>query len=1065
MIKPIMNDLQIKTDIMKRVKYIVVCVFLSLLVNAGLQAQTREDFTYTVSGTVKSAGTKMPLPGIRVAYEELASSMTEDDGRFTIKLPSGSVNLQVSGPGYAAKIVFVKGREEIQIELHEEGFKSVFDPVITPEGETSPLWISDAWSSIREDNILSTAATSDDALQGKASGVNLIRRSGAPGGGSNVYIRGLNTMNAGMQPLYIVDGIPYENSIYSTSLIGNYFSNPLASIDIKDVESVTVLKDGVSQYGVKGANGVVLIRTLRPKDMETKINFHTHTGINFEPVHIPVLNATDHKLLLADILQSSGKTGSQIMSLPYMNDQKPVLERWGYAGNTDYYRYNHDTDWQKSIYDPSFNQNYYLNIFGGDEVAVYALSIGYQSQKGSVQNTDFGRFNTRFNAEVNLTQKFALNTNMSFLFSSRNLTDEGASGNVNPIYTALVKAPFMSANVYNEEGAVSPEVENYDIFNQSNPYALINASDRSRRANSQYRFVGNIEGVYKMNEHFRLNGTVGVNFNKEREKIFFPNRGVYFDTLSVGSVTNEMQHRVDRLLSLFVEGAAAYKTTFGYDHRLGAKVGARYQNNQAEDDWAKGYNSGSNNFKSVGSGDPLYMQIGGQTCNWNWLNMYAMADYTFRNKYFLHYAMAADASSRYGENANAVYVYPSLSGAWLISGEEFMKNSNLFDLLKLRAGYGLSGNDEIGNYSGVQYYVPQNLLGNYGMVRGNLVDLALKPEQSARMNVGLDAAFLNERVNLSVDVYQSRISDMLVKMPATRESGFLYCLTNAGEMKNTGIDVSLNSRILNGTIKWDAGLTVSAYKNEVTDLKGQEYITSVCGAEILTRVGESAGVFYGYKTNGVYATQQEAEDAGLSIRKGSQNIPFGAGDMRFVNLDDSDNIIDENDRTVIGNPNPDLFGSIYTGLKYQRWDLNVFMTYSWGNDIYNYTRAQLESMSGFNNQTPAVRNRWKTEGQITDMPRAAWGDPMGNARFSDRWIEDGSYLRLKTVTLSYKWPVNYKILRVCSFYATADNLLTITGYKGLDPEFALGQSPLYNGIDATFVPMQRTVSLGLKLEL
>jgi len=404
----------------------------------------------------------------------------------------------------------------------------------------------------------------------------------------------------------------------------------------------------------------------------------------------------------------------------------------------------------------------------------------------------------------------------------------------------------------------------------------------------------------------------------------------------------------------------------------------------------------------------------------------------------------------------------------LISAEEFMKGSDLFDLLKLRVGYGLSGNDDIGNYAGQQYYIPQSLLGNYGLVRGNLVDLKLKPETSAKLNVGLDASFLNERVNISLDAYQSRISDMLVQMPSDRTAGFSYYWTNAGEMKNTGIDFSLNSRILNGTFKWDLGFTASTYKNEVTDLKGQEYIASVCGAEILTRVGEPVGVFYGYKTEGVYSTQQEADDAGLYIQKGSVKHEFNAGDVKFVNIDNSNDnkVIDENDRVIIGDPNPDLYGSIFTNLKYQRWDLNVLMTYSLGNDVYNYTRAQLESMSSYNNQTEAVRNRWRTEGDITDMPRATYGDPMGNARFSDRWIEDGSYMRLKTVTLSYTLPFKSTFfLRSCTFYATGENLLTFTKYKGYDPEFALGQNPLYNGIDATFAPMPKSLSFGFKLEL
>lgn len=1030
----------------------------------NLYAQTKNNFGYTVEGTVKNAETKKLLSGVRVEYKEVVSAMTGDQGNFTIKLPSGDVNLVVSCPGYASKVISVKGRKSINIELYTEGFKSVYNYVSVPNGERSPISITNSWSPINESTILSTDITPENLLQGKISGVNLIHRSGTQANGSNVYVRGLNTMNAGIQPLYIVDGIPYENSIYSTSLIGNYFSNPLASIDVKDIQNITVMKDGTSQYGIKGANGVILISTLRPSEMETKINFHAHTGVNFKPVELPVLNAIDQKLLLSDILQSKGMTGSEIMSLPYMNDQKPTLQNWGYDGNTDYYRYNNNTNWQKQIYALTQNQDYYMNVFGGDEVAIYALSVGYLDQKGIVKNTDYKRFNTRFNAQVNLNKKFTLDANMSFLFSSRNLVDEGATPNTNPVFVSLVKSPFMSSKVYDEEGVQSPVVEEYDVFGISNPYALVNTSERT---NSQYRFVGNIKGTYTIDEHLNLDAMVGVNFNKEREKIFYPYRGIYFDTLSVGVVENISQHRVDRIFSLYTEASANYSNTFNLYHKLNARVGVRYQNNKAEDDWGSTANTGSDNFKSISYGETLFRVIGGQISNWNWLNFFGTVDYGYKDKYFANYTMSSDASSRYGKDVSKFLLYPSVSGAWLISGEEFMKEANLIDMLKLRLSYGTSGNDDIGNYNGIQYYVPQNILGNYGMVRGNLVDLNLKPEKSNKFNLGIDVSVLNERLNLSLDAYQTVISDMLVKMPSSRYTGFPYYLTNGGTMKNTGLDISLNTRLMNGPFKWDLGIVASTYKNEVTDLKGQEYITTVCNGNILTKVGQSVGVFYGYKTNGVYATQAEANADGLYIENGSTKSYFGAGDIRFVNTntDNNNKEINKNDMVIIGNPNPDLYGSVSSNMSYKNFDLSLYFTYSLGNDIYNYTRSQLESMSGYYNQTQAVLNRWRVEGDITDIPHAVYGDPMGNSRFSDRWIEDGSYLRLKNVNLSYSLPVKSDVLRGFTVFVTGENLVTLTKYKGLDPEFALGQSTLYNGIDATFTPMARTLSLGVKLEL
>ena len=1049
---------------MKILKYITPCflLFLSCIIGlSSLHAQGRESFAYTVSGIVKSASTKQPLPGVSVALPNVSSAMTDENGQYSIKLPVMEVILHVSGPGVARKDISVRGRSVIDIELYEEGFKSTFDNIITPSGEVSPLKTVNAWSPIKEDVILSTAVTADAILQGKVAGLNVIYRSGAPGDGANVYLRGINTMHAGSQPLYIVDGIPYENSSYSLSTIGNYFSNPLASIDIKDIESITVMKDGTSLYGVKGANGVVLVKTLRAKELETKINFHMHTGINFEPNNIPVLNATDHKLLLSDILQSSGMSVQSIQSMPYINSQIPVKENWGYEGNIDYYRYSNNTNWQKELYSPSFNQNYYMNVFGGDEVALYALSIGFLDQQGSMKNTAFQRFNTRFNSEVTLSSKFKMFANMSFVYGTKELADQGLNKKHNAIYSALTKAPFMAVNIYDADGNVSPDIEDIDIFGNSNPHALINMSDR---LNTQYRFTGNFEGEYMVNEQLKANVLIGLNFNKERERIFYPVRGVAFDTLSMGEIRNLSQQRVDRLFSLYGEGSVSYNNTFDYIHGLNVRAGVRYQGNQAEDDWGRAHNTNSNSMKSISSGNALLRQVGGGISNWEWMSIFGSADYSLKSKYFLNLTASADASSRYGENVSTFLLYPSLSAAWLITGEEFMRESDLFDVLKLRVGYGISGNDDIGNYAGKRYYVPQNILGTYGLTRGNLVYFDLKPETTSRLNAGIDASFLNERVNVSVDVYHNTVSDMITQSTAPRISGFYNYITNNGEMKNTGVDVSLNTRILDGVIKWDLGLTAATYKNEVTDLKGEEFETSISGATVLTKKGESLGVFYGYKTNGVYATQAEANTANLGVMQGLVRVPFAAGDVRFENQN-ADNLINEDDRVVIGDPNPDFYGSISNSFAYNRWKLNIFMTYSLGNDIYNHKRAMLESMSTMDNQTQAVRNRWKGEGDITDMPRAVLGDPMGNSRFSDRWIEDGSYLKLKSVALSYKLPINHSVLRSCTFFMNAENLLTLTGYKGQDPEFQLGQSPLFYGIDAGFIAHPRTVSAGFKLEL
>lgn len=1036
-------------------------LFVGIVTSYSTNAQGNSNHLHTVTGTVTDAETGMPLPGIHVDVPGISSAITDDNGHYTIGIPKNNVILKVSSAIHAFKEIPVKGRDKIDVILYEKDYKGASRIVYTPTGDVSSTQQAGSVSVIKQDNNMSVSPTPDGLIQGYGSGINTVLRSGMPASGSNMYLHGFNTMNAGAMPLFIVDGLPYENTVYANSLIGNYMNNPLASIDVKDIESITILKDGTSLYGVKGANGVVLIKTLRANTLETKINVHIHTGINFEPDKIPLLNAAQHRNLISDLLQGQGYTPSYVESLPYFDSRLPVKQNWGYDGNVDYYRYNHDTDWQQTIYDSKWNQNVYLNVAGGDEVAKYVLSLGYLNQQGTLKNTHLQRFNTRFNSEVSLSKDVTFQSNMSFIYGNKDMMNEGANTRLNPMLAAMLKSPFTASHVYNVEGLLSPNEEHADVFGNSNPYVL---SNNLLLANINYRFMGTFSLSWSVNKNLSLNTSFGLNFNKERERVFYPSVGILFDPLRDNEITNEMESRTDRLFSLFSDTYADYRKIFSSDHKLNVRVGTRYQNNKAEDDFGKAYNSSSDDFKTIGYGISLLRQIGGSIGNWNWLSVYSSADYDFQNKYFFNFSISSDASSRYGRDADRFYIYPSVAAAWLISGEEFMRDASAFDLLKLRLSYGISGNDDMGNYNGIQYYKPQNLLGSYGLVRGNLVNTGLKPETVHRINAGLDFSILNERINAGIDVYSNTVKDMILVTTPDRSSGFKYYIANAGSMRNIGVDLTVNARVINQAFKWDLGLSVSTYKNKVLDLNGEEFLNEAAGAVIQTKVGQPLGQFYGYRTNGVYATQAQADADGNYILKGLVENYFGAGDVRFVNQN-NDKLIDENDQVVVGDPNPDFFGSLVNNFRFKKWTLNSLMVYSYGGDVYNYARSQIENLSSYSNQSQATLNRWRSPGDDTFMPKAVYGDPMGNTRFSDRWIEDGSFIRLKTVTLAYDFNAGWKLLQNFTVFATAENLLTLTNYKGLDPEFALGQSPLYYGIDPSVVPQPRTVSLGVKLAL
>jgi TonB-linked SusC/RagA family outer membrane protein len=1051
----------------------LVSLFFAGGLEAELYAQTAKDSTaivpqkkvqgILVQGVVKSAKTNTALSGINIAVEGFSAAISDNDGNFEIQVPNLQALLIISGQDFQTKVYPVKNRKSgLNILLSEVYYSPAYQKATLPSGDIMQYNNTNAASVINfKKEQWSTPVTESAAgfLQSRTTGLTSIKNSGAPNVGSYLALRGFNSLYGSNRPLIVVDGMIYDDEDYGSGIISNNDSSPLTNIDVKDIEDITIMKDGTSLYGTKGANGVINITTTRATELSTKIDFTMYGGVNQTPDEMPLLDADGYRTHLSQLEATRGLSQQQIASLPYMNDN---------VGSAGYYKYHNQTNWQDQVFKSSINQNYFLKVRGGDDIAKFGLSVGYLDSKGIIEGTDSQRYSVRLNAALRLTEKLSVDANLSFINNQQNQWNQGFEYTTSPQYLALTKAPFLTNRVVSDAGEVSPNWEDVDYFNVSNPNAIL---DNGTATNNNYRFFGNLKFNYAISKAWNVSSIVGLSFNKERETFFIPDKGVTDFMLPTAIGKNRSGSEVQSYNGLYTDTFASYMKNFYNDHNLDVRFGFRAQSNKTETDLGLGYNSSTDDFTSVTAGSSLLRQIGGELGEWHWLNMYAGGNYNFRNKYFLTANYAVDGSSRFGDDASTgaskYALMTSISGAWLISSENFMKDINDIDYLKLRVGFGTSGNDDIGNYTAQTYYVSQNLLGMQGLVRGNIGNTNLQWETVLKTNLGVDFGLFKERINGTLDVFSNKTSNMIVYEKTAAENGFDFVESNSGAMRTYGAELGMNARVVNTLdFTFDFGFNVSHYNNEVQSLPSGDILTEFGGAAYLTSVGKDANLFYGLNSNGVYSTTAEATAAGLSKRLTNGDlVPFSGGDMRFTDVN-GDKVIDDKDRVVIGNPNATVTGSFNADFTYKRFSLKALFNFSAGNDLYNGVRYNLEKMSGYENQSTAVANRWRAEGQQTDIPKAVWGDPMGNAAFSDRWIEDGSYLRLKNLVIGYDVPVNdSKHIKYIQLYATANNLLTFTKYLGFDPEFSATPSVFGQGADIGLAPQFTSYQLGLRLGL
>lgn len=1059
----------------KLINGILVITFLlstTVLKSENKAAEKKQEIV--ISGLVRDAHTKKPINAAQISVpNKNISTISDENGKFSFKIFSLKDVLHVSAYDYNLYEVALRGRDSVVIELYSNQFSNYFKNVEGISGVVNNSAASYSVKSI-DDLSKSGAISADEVLQSAFGGdIRSISRSGVAGIGASSFIRGINSLNAIAQPLFVVDGVVWNNLYNVQSIHEGFFSNPLDNIDVNDIESISIVKDGSSIYGSKASNGVILIKTKRSKSMVTKISLNYFTGMTTMPGSFPMMNGEDFRVYASDLVNSRRVVGNDISKYEFLitdPTQKQV------------YNMNHNvTDWGKQVYQTGITNNYAISASGGGEKALYYLSLGMTDNKGVVNTTDLSRMNFRGNADFKLTNTFSMGLNIGYTRVERTLLDDGV-GFTSPTWVSKIKSPFLSPYNYTTTGQLTSDYAQTDSLGIANPLGIVKYSLNNLK---KYRFNMGILPAIQVTNDLTLSSQFDYNLDKTIERryvpMFFTPEQYIHDN---GYSKNEINSQVMRNTAFYDDTRLTFDKKWDKFNHLKAILGWRYMNNYYELDYAEEHNSGSNNNTTI-TGSYDFLQVDGLNNQSNSISNYVNVDYDFDNRYFLTGTVSMDASSRFGKETlggvslfgHSWGVFPSINGAWVVSSEKFMKQIDFVNFFKIRTGYGITGNDGIKDYQSMAYFSAIKFMDRAnGLIISNLDNPTIQWETTGKFNLGGDLSLFNNRLSLSFDYFTSNTSDLLVlkNMPEVTGLGFYW--DNGGTLSNKGYEISANWKMINlKNLKWELGASVGHYTNLITSLPNGEYTTSVYGGEVLTKVGESVGVFYGYKTNGIFATEVQAstaytnQSAGLKDYLKIQNADgsmsnFGAGDVVFDDYN-KDGIIDAKDKQVIGNSNPQFYGTFSSKISYRKFTLNTMFSYSYGNEIYNYQRSMLETGADFSNQTMAMLRRWTSDGQVTDQPKATYGDPMGNGRFSDRWIEDGSYIRLKTVTLSYELPIKSNFIEGFSVWVSANNLFTLTRYLGLDPEVSAKNSIYYQGVDNGLVPLTKSYYLGIKINL
>ncbi len=1030
----------------------LVLIFFAFIASVSAQS--------TIKGRILSPSNESVSGAVVSATGAEGIIISAADGTFEIKSQATNIDLSVSAEGYYEYKTSSHGDETITVVLMNANRPKYNNEVVLPFRNTNNKSKTSSARNLAMKDLDETILF-ENGLQGEVPGLRVNNKSGIPGEGSYLNIRGIRSLSGTNKPLILVNGVPYMTDDEESPVISAYSKGTLAGIDVTNIKNVTVLTGAEATiYGSMGSNGVILIETNGAKKsdvLDTKFTLRSQFGINWNNKQIPVMNSEQYKAYVSDIgLTRYEDMADLISAYPFIQDA---------TYNQDYL-YGHDTNWQDEIYSPSFVTSNSLRIEGGDAIALYDISLGLNREDGVVDNTGRTRFNTQINARTNITRKLEFLTNIALAFTETTPQEQGMSMQANPLLVALNKQPVLGPWGMDIDGKT---LSTYDIYryNLSNPKAIVNTVNTRAR---QHILNTRLGLNYTFNEEWKLEGRVGMHYNYDQQQIFIP--GVTDKAITpnydvnYGTVTghNTVRSGSGKMLNMYYNLNAMFNKTLDNGDQVNAYSGFQAITNTKEYDAGVGYNTASDYYQTLDKVEDAYnVKFYGYSDDWNWLNFYAHGDYTWNSLLRASANVALDGSSSIGKETNRLSFYPSTAVTLLAKNFDAFKASSFINRLDVNVEYGLTGNSRFSPDYGKDYYASVQFLTLSAISRSSIPNTGVNAEMVNNFSLGFETSLLYNRVNIGVNYYDEVAHNVLIAESNQSVFGTSKYYNNSGKIKNSGIEASLAVALVsNKEMEWIVGGNIATLNNEIVSMGANpsEVLDISNGVQLINKEGQAPYSLYGLKSNGVIASKAEADQLNL---KNALGVKYQAGDMRYEDVD-GDGYINDQDKQVLGSAIPDFFGGLFTSIRYKNLTLSAEMTYSKGNEAYNAVRRNIESTGSMNNRSVSVVNRWQLDGQETEVPRAVYSDPVGNDVFSSRWVEDASYMKLKYITISYQIDREFlKAFKSGTFFVTGENLITFTNYLGLDPEFSYSYSDALQGMDYGKMVLPRSFRFGFNL--